>query len=114
MDNSWLGAFALDMIGLAAFGMKLGAVSEMERANGGGDSGVAESYHSDLADIYKRLLYVPLTTTLSSIDVVQGCDGIRRNSWFSPPTLRSFLAHVPHLFWAMGIPYQKRDVSDGR
>ena len=48
------------MIGLAAFGMKLGAVSEMQRANGG-DSGVAESYHSDLAEIYKRLLYVPLT-----------------------------------------------------
>ncbi|EIN09899.1 cytochrome P450 [Punctularia strigosozonata HHB-11173 SS5] len=42
----WLGASALDMIGLAAFGTKLGAVNKMQ----GGES------ISDLADAYKGVL----------------------------------------------------------
>ena len=78
--------------------MKLGAVSEMQRVNGVGGSCATESYHSDLADVYKRLLYVslPYLPTRSSANVVY------RDAMGSEETAGSvFLRYAPS--WLMSI-----------
>ena len=89
------------MIGLAAFGMKLGAVSEMQRANGGGeskDSGAGESYYSDLADVYKRLLYI----SLPYLPTRNSTNGMYRDAMGSEETAGSvLLRYAPS--WLMSL-----------
>ena len=88
------------MLGLAAFGAKLGAVSKMQRANDGTeskDSGTGQSYYSDIADAYKRFLYV----SPDYIPINNNTNDVRRNAMGPEETAGSVLRYSPS--WLVSI-----------